>query len=102
MFELIITVVLTVTAMRLVGAVLQLWQLSGCILRPHEPVPLKRIGKEAFVVECKRCGWLYLQTRERGKYCYKRYRGQFDDFEDYADEPAEAEPTFVEDDGSIV
>lgn len=72
----------------------------GCIFREHNTVPLKRIGKYAFIVQCVRCGWLFFKTLDHGQYEYRRYRGQFDDFEDYADEEAEAEPTFVEDEGS--
>jgi hypothetical protein len=102
MVQLIATIGLAVSAVVLVQALYRIWRRMGCIVRAHEPVQLKRIGKEAFVVGCKRCGWVFLQTYEQGKYCYKRYRGQFDDFEDYADEPEEAEPTFVEDDGSSI
>jgi len=69
----------------------------------HDTIPLKRISKTAFVVSCMRCGWVYLRTTlPDGSYDYSRYRGQFDNFEDYAEEPAEAEPTFAEDDGLSV
>ena len=74
----------------------------GCIFREHDTVPLKRIGKYAFIVQCTRCGWLFFKTTDHGCDSYRRYRGQFDDFEDYADERAEAEPTFVDDEGTNV
>ena len=81
---------------------MQLLRVIVCLHRSHDTVPLKRIGKEAFVVQCMRCGWLYLKTHENGRDYYRHYRGQFDDFEDYAVEPAEAEPKFVDGDSSNV
>ncbi len=96
---LIILVLGIITAVALNVARLRRYR---CVFRRHDTVPLKRIGKRAFVVECMHCGRLYLKTQEYGPYCYTRYRGQFDDFEDYADERAEAEPTFVEDEDANV
>jgi hypothetical protein len=72
-----------------------------CHMRGHDTIPLKRIGRDSFVVHCMRCGHMYLKTSfyPDGPE-YTLYRGQFDEFTDYAEEEEEAEPTFVDDDGA--
>lgn len=75
---------------------------AGYLFCKHDTVPLKRIGNEAFVVQCMRCGWLYFKAPVGGRWRYWRYYGEFDDLEDYATEPAEAEPMFVDSDDTNV